>query len=114
VEQAYQLEKAVVCDDKLKRLALVNADDPYKCKSLGSKVKVNSVWMGCRVACMEQLLEQKAKNPVYREALTSNIIGVFVEDTVSGFWGRGRDYCGRNTLGCLHILTRCKILMGRL
>ena len=64
---------------------------------------------------MEELLEIKAKTcSKYRETLCNSATTVFLENTDSDFWARGKDRQGMNTLGCLHVLTRCKLAIGLL
>ena len=63
---------------------------------------------------LEVLLEGKTKTRDYRDALCEDCRCLFVEDTVSEFWGRGSTNQGLNTLGCLHVLTRCKLWLGTL
>ena len=115
VEQAYQLKKAIVCSDPLKRLALTKVQNPYQCKDIGSKIQVSPEWLSARLSHMLELLEHKAVGVEdYRNILAQNPFTVFVEDTKCQFWAKGANGKGINTLGCLHILTRCKILIGRL
>ena len=81
---------------------------------MGNKIQVTADWLNSRVSFMEGLLELKVKQvPEYKDWLTSNLLVVPVEDTTSDFWARGQDSRGKNTLGCLHVLTRVKVLLGR-
>ena len=109
------MSKAIACKASLKRLALTKTDDPYACKRLGSEITVGREWLLTRVECMEELLEVKQPQSIsYSSALTQDTRCVFVEETLLEFWGQGIADQGRNTLGCLHGLTRCKIIVGRL
>ena len=114
VEQAYQIEKAIFNGNCYQRLALTKTLDPYICKQLGAKITTNKQWETRKVECMQELLQEKASLAAYRRALTRDTRAIFVEDTNNQVWAKGGvSNTGKNTLGCLHVLVRCMVLVGR-
>ena len=113
IEQCYQIEKAIFCKDALRQMALSKLSNPVECKKLGGKIVTDRNWDLYKAGCMLDILEVKVDSAQYRQALLQYPSAIFLENTSNDMWAVGSSNQGKNTLGCLHILIRCKILLGR-
>lgn len=104
-EHAYVAAKTLDLDVR-KQIAQV--DSPGKVKRIGRTLELRSDWEQVKVPIMQNLIEQKFKDPVLRELLMKTAPHELVEGNTWGdtFWGECPIGVGKNMLGKLLMAER--------
>lgn len=110
-EQAYQYQKAVICERDDTALSIKSTNDPEKVKHLGDKLETCPEWELKKRATMKCVVAHKFKqNPTLRAKLQNTSGMKLLECTTNKYWGTGRrldsllwnesnKFEGRNELG---------------
>jgi|SRR6185503_6783802 len=108
VEHAYQAAKT---EDTNERLSIYDCDSPGGAKRLGRKVTLRSDWESVKVDVMNDLLQQKFRQPQYRLQLLQTGDATIVEGNNWGdsYWGVCRGE-GQNMLGKIIMRVREELL----
>lgn len=109
-EQAYQYQKAVVCERDDTALSIKSNNDPEEVKKLGDNLDTCPEWEEKKRATLKCVVAHKFKqNPKLKAKLESTSGMNLLECTTSRYWGTGRkldsplwnesnDYEGRNEI----------------
>lgn len=102
IEHAYQAAKTVT---PLERLRLEGCSTPGKAKRLGKTVTMRVGWEDMKQSVMQDLIQQKFRNPKLRELLLATGDKMLVEGNDWGdtYWGvcngKGHNWLGRILMG---------------
>ena len=111
-EQLYQWIKAVEHKDWVKAKAILQNKNPFTQLRLGKSIQTNNRWEKLKINVMRDVIRIKyIQCKEYREALENTGVSPIIEDTANEFWGRGKLNKGKNTLGCLHVELRSKLVL---
>lgn len=113
VEHAYQAEKFT---NKKIRKRILEARSPLESKNIAHEEEVlpfvRENWESCKVEVMRQLLRSKIEQHPYiqRKLLETENLLLVENSPTDSFWGRGKNWKGKNTLGKLWMELReeCK------
>ena len=101
VEQYIQSEKAALFNEDSLQRKIMNDDNPYHIKRLGSKVKNFNLnrWMGtAKQACYRAVHAKFNQNPTLRDYLIGTNDKLLVESTTNPYWGTGLHLHHKNAM----------------